>query len=56
MSESTQARDELTARGKEVDFVLYPDEGHSFLKTENQVDAKKRRVAFLAEVLEDESS
>ncbi|UCF60648.1 MAG: S9 family peptidase [Anaerolineaceae bacterium] len=51
-SESTQARDELLAQGKEVDFVLYHDEGHSFLKTENQVDAKLRRVTFLARVLE----
>jgi dipeptidyl aminopeptidase/acylaminoacyl peptidase len=51
-SESTQARDELVAQGKEVDFVLYEDEGHSFLKTENQVDAKMRRVTFLAKVLE----
>jgi dipeptidyl aminopeptidase/acylaminoacyl peptidase len=51
-SESTQARDELVALGKEVDFVLYEDEGHSLLKTENQVDAKRRRVTFLAKVLE----
>ena len=51
-SESIQARDELVAQGKEVDFVLYEDEGHSFLKTENQVDAKRRRVTFLAKVLE----
>jgi dipeptidyl aminopeptidase/acylaminoacyl peptidase len=52
VSESTQARDELIAQGKQVDFVLYEDEGHSFLKTENQVDAKMRRVTFLAKVLE----
>ncbi len=49
-SESIQARDVLQALGKECDFVLYPDEGHGFLKTENLVDAKKRRVAFLARV------
>jgi dipeptidyl aminopeptidase/acylaminoacyl peptidase len=52
-SESTQARDELLAQGKEIDFVLYQDEGHSFLNTENQVDAKSRRVTFLAKVLEE---
>jgi len=49
--ESVQARDALRALGKECDFVLYPDEGHSFLKTENVVDAKRRRVEFLARFL-----
>jgi len=51
-SESIQARDELLAQGKECDLVLYQDEGHGFLKTDNVVDAKKRRVAFLAGALE----
>ncbi len=51
-SESTQAHDALKALGKRCDLVLYPDEGHTFLKTENVIDAKKRRVAFLAEILE----
>jgi dipeptidyl aminopeptidase/acylaminoacyl peptidase len=32
--------------------VLYPDEGHSFLKRENIIDAELRRVAFLAQALE----
>lgn len=51
-SESIQAHDRLVELGKECDLVLYPDEGHGFLKTENVVDAKKRRVAFLTRVLE----
>lgn len=51
-SESIQARDFLLAQGKPCDFVLYPDEGHSFLKIENVVDAKKHQVEFLARVLE----
>ena len=51
-SESIQARDRLAARGKEFDFILYPDEGHSFLKTENVVDAKCRRMDFLAGLFE----
>lgn len=51
-SESTQARDKLLELGRSCDFVLYPDEGHSFLQTENVIDAKKRRAAFLARVLE----
>jgi dipeptidyl aminopeptidase/acylaminoacyl peptidase len=50
--ESIQARDALLAQGKQCDFILYPDEGHEFLKTENLVDAEKRQVAFLAKVLE----
>jgi dipeptidyl aminopeptidase/acylaminoacyl peptidase len=53
-SESIQARDALVALGKECELVLYPDEGHGFLKTENAVDAKRRRVAFLAQFLESE--
>ena len=51
-SESQQAHDALVAQGKICDLVLYPDEGHSFLKIENVIDAEKRRIAFLAEVLE----
>jgi len=51
-SESTEAHDLLVELGKECDLVLYEDEGHGFLKIENVIDAKKRRVAFLARVLE----
>jgi dipeptidyl aminopeptidase/acylaminoacyl peptidase len=50
-SESQQAHDALTHQGKTCDLVLYPDEGHSFLKVENVIDAQKRRIAFLAESL-----
>jgi dipeptidyl aminopeptidase/acylaminoacyl peptidase len=50
--ESTQARDRLLELGKACDFVLYPDEGHSFLNTENVIDVKKKRAAFLARILE----
>jgi dipeptidyl aminopeptidase/acylaminoacyl peptidase len=38
------------------DLVLYEDEGHSFLKIENVLDVKKRRLAFLAGVLERDSA
>lgn len=51
-SESIAARDALEALGKPVDFHLYPDEGHGFLKTENVIDAARRRVQFLARALE----
>ncbi len=50
--ESVQAHDALRAQGKPCDLVLYQDEGHSFYKTENIIDAEKRRMAFLAGVLE----
>jgi dipeptidyl aminopeptidase/acylaminoacyl peptidase len=51
-SESVQAHEALRAQGKPCDLVLYQDEGHSFYKTENVIDAEKRRMAFLAGVLE----
>jgi len=51
-SESIQARDRLLELGKPCDLVLYPDEGHVFLQIENVVDAARRRVDFLARVLE----
>lgn len=51
-SESIAARDALLRLGKPVDFVLYPDEGHGFLKVENIVDAALRRAEFLAKALE----
>ncbi|MGD8399258.1 MAG: S9 family peptidase, partial [Anaerolineae bacterium] len=51
-SESVQARDALVAQGKLCELALYEDEGHSFLKTENVVDAEQRRIAFLAQALE----
>jgi dipeptidyl aminopeptidase/acylaminoacyl peptidase len=51
-SESVQAHEALRAQGKPCDLVLYEDEGHSFYKTENVVNAEKRRMEFLAQVLE----
>jgi len=50
--ESIAARDALQALGKSVEFHIYPDEGHGFLKTANVVDSAQRRVAFLANVLD----
>lgn len=51
-SESTDAYDELKKLGKEVELHLYEDEGHSFLKIENVVDAEVKRLEFLKRVLE----
>jgi dipeptidyl aminopeptidase/acylaminoacyl peptidase len=51
-SESVQARDRLLALGKVCELALYEDEGHSFLKIENVIDAKRRQMAFLARILD----
>jgi dipeptidyl aminopeptidase/acylaminoacyl peptidase len=51
--DSIAARDRLFALGKSVDFVLYPDEGHEFLKLENILDSETRRVEFLARALDE---
>jgi len=51
-SESIEARDKLLSLGKEVDFTLYKDEGHSFLKIENVIDSEVRRLDFLVKALE----
>jgi dipeptidyl aminopeptidase/acylaminoacyl peptidase len=51
-SDSLDARDKLVELGKEVELLLYEDEGHSFLKIENVIDAEVRRVEFLERVLE----
>ena len=52
-SESVDARDKLVKLGKDVELLLYEDEGHAFLKIENVVDAEMRRVEFLEKVLKD---
>ena len=52
-SESVDARDKLVKLGKDVELLLYEDEGHAFLKIENVVDAEVRRVEFLEKVLKD---
>ncbi len=51
-SESLAARDRLAELGKTMELILYPDEGHTFLKLENVVDHELRRIAYLAQVLE----
>jgi dipeptidyl aminopeptidase/acylaminoacyl peptidase len=50
--DSIDARDKLVELGKEVDLLLYPDEGHSFLKIENILDSEIKRIKFLAKALE----
>lgn len=46
-SESLAARDRLNELGRPVELILYPDEGHGFLRLENIIDQEMRRLAFL---------
>jgi dipeptidyl aminopeptidase/acylaminoacyl peptidase len=50
-SDSMDARDKLVALGKEVELLLYEDEGHEFLKIENVLEAESARVEFLQKYL-----
>jgi dipeptidyl aminopeptidase/acylaminoacyl peptidase len=50
-SDSIDARDKLIEFGKEVELLLYEDEGHSFLKMENIIDSETKRIEFLERVL-----
>ncbi|MCK6538760.1 MAG: S9 family peptidase [Anaerolineales bacterium] len=51
-SDSIDTRDKLVELGKNVDFLLYEDEGHAFLKIEDVLDAETKRVEFLAKALD----
>ena len=51
-SDSIDARDKLVELGKEVELLLYKDEGHAFLDIKNVIDAEVKRMEFLAKALE----
>ena len=55
-SDSIDARDKLVELGKDVELLLYEDEGHSFLKIENIVDSELKRVGFLAKALKNNNT
>jgi dipeptidyl aminopeptidase/acylaminoacyl peptidase len=50
--DSMDARDQLLKLGKQVEFHLYEDEGHAFLKTANIIRSEAQRAAFLARYLD----
>jgi dipeptidyl aminopeptidase/acylaminoacyl peptidase len=52
VSDSMEAYETLLRLGKDTEMLIYEDEGHSFLKIENVLDAESRRIAFLAKHLE----
>ena len=47
LEHGTRMRDALTAAGHPPEWVLYPDEGHGWLKLENRYDFARRMEAFL---------
>ena len=55
-SDSVDARDKLAELGKDVELLLYEDEGHAFLKIKNVIDSELRRVEFLANVLDNKNN
>jgi dipeptidyl aminopeptidase/acylaminoacyl peptidase len=55
-SDSIDARDKLIELGKDVELLLYENEGHTFLNLDNVIDSETRRVEFLAGFLEREGS
>ena len=46
-AESDQIVHALTDRGREVEYIVYEDEGHGFSRKENEFNALKRTVDFL---------
>lgn len=47
-AESEQIVSALRAKGKPVEYLLYPDEGHGFAKPANRLDFYAKAEAFLA--------
>ncbi len=52
VSDSVEAHEALQSMGKNVELIVYEDEGHAFLKMENVLDSEQRRILFLAKYLE----
>jgi dipeptidyl aminopeptidase/acylaminoacyl peptidase len=50
-AESEQIVSALRAKGKPVEYLLYPDEGHGFAKPGNRLDFYAKAEAFLAKHL-----
>jgi dipeptidyl aminopeptidase/acylaminoacyl peptidase len=54
--EAQQVVDILKREGRVVDVHYYPDEGHGFVKRENQIDATRRAIAWFDTYLKGTSS
>ena len=46
-SESDNVVEKLKSRGLEVEYLVYPDEGHDFMKTRNKISALTASCEFL---------
>lgn len=46
-AESDQVVEALRANGVEVEYLVFDDEGHGFMKKENEIEAYRRIVGFL---------
>ena len=47
VTEAEQAVTHLKAKGVEVEYLRYEDEGHGVAKTHNRLDCYKKIVAFI---------
>jgi dipeptidyl aminopeptidase/acylaminoacyl peptidase len=50
-AEAEQIVAALREKGKDVEYVVYPDEGHGFARPENRMDFYGRAEKFLAKYL-----
>ncbi len=53
LSEAKQIVEELKRRDREVELLIYPDEGHGLAKLKNRLDAYPKIVAFLEKIFND---
>jgi dipeptidyl aminopeptidase/acylaminoacyl peptidase len=49
--EAEQIVSNLKARGVPVEYILFPDEGHGFRKTQNRIKSTVAMVEFFAKYL-----
>ncbi len=52
LDEAQQIVEKVRSNGKEVEFLVYEDEGHGLYKLKNRLDAYPKMVGFLKKVLE----
>ena len=52
LQHGTRMREALRAAGREPEYVVYPEEGHGWLKLDNRIDFYQRLERFLAQQLQ----
>lgn len=53
-AESDQIVQALRDKGRDVEYIVFDDEGHGFMKLENEIEAYRRTVEFLDRHRQDE--